>query len=537
MTGMKLLLVDDEKYVIESIKKNIHWENTRISDIYTAFSMKQAQEIIAVSDIDIIISDIVMPGATGFDFVEWIREQKIEVQVIFLTSYAEFDYARRAIQLKSVEYLLKPINFAQLEDAVKKAENVALQEKKRKTLEIENSKWEKNRLILQQDIWKNLLNKNLPERKFFETAHRRGLCYNTGQLFRIMCFYTEEKEIENKKWDLVTLEFVIQNVLSEFYEGTHISVDTLFYENEKRYWTVILTREEGYGIEEPEEKLIVKDFIRWINCHIYSRLWCGIGIWEKIPMLDQQYEKIQKMREGSLSVWNDVLYLSQFHINQTVYENTELEVWKVLLAQENGDDLIRQIREHMEKEQQTWMITRDFLRSLRTELMQMVYAWLAEKGIKAYALFADPECEQMTQDAVNGEKQMVVYSENLIRKAIGYKQYINKTDSVANQICTYIDAHYQEEIHRDELAELVYLNTDYMSRIFKKEKGISISSYILQKRVEEAKKLLVQSNLPINTVSLYIGYSNFSYFTKMFKENTGYTPLEYRRQAKKGEER
>lgn len=73
-----------------------------------------------------------------------------------------------------------------------------------------------------------------------------------------------------------------------------------------------------------------------------------------------------------------------------------------------------------------------------------------------------------------------------------------------------------------------------MSRIFKKEKGISISTYILKKRVDEAKKLLVQSNLPINTVSLYVGYSNFSYFTKMFKENTGYTPLEYRRKVKKG---
>lgn len=107
--------------------------------------------------------------------------------------------------------------------------------------------------------------------------------------------------------------------------------------------------------------------------------------------------------------------------------------------------------------------------------------------------------------------------------------YINKSDSVTSQVCAYIDAHYREEIHREELGELVFLNTDYLSRIFRKEKGISISNYIIQKRVEEAKKLLTQSTLPINTVSLYVGYSNFSYFTKMFKDNTGYAPLEYRR--------
>ena len=121
---MKLLLVDDERYVIESIKKNICWERTGITEIYTAFTMKQAQEIITAVKMDIIISDIVMPAATGFDLVQWVREQNFRIQVIFLTSYAEFDYARRAIQLESVEYLLKPIDFEKLEEALKKADDI-----------------------------------------------------------------------------------------------------------------------------------------------------------------------------------------------------------------------------------------------------------------------------------------------------------------------------------------------------------------------------------------------------------------------------
>lgn len=54
----------------------------------------------------------------------------------------------------------------------------------------------------------------------------------------------------------------------------------------------------------------------------------------------------------------------------------------------------------------------------------------------------------------------------------------------------------------------------------------------MQKRVEEAKNMLTRSSLPINTVSIYVGYSNFSYFTKMFRENTGFSPLEYRRKFK-----
>lgn len=88
---MKLLLVDDEEYVIESIKRNLDLTETGVSEVYTAFSVQQAKNIMGMVDIDIVISDIVMPGGTGFDFVEWVRKEELKVQVIFLTSYAEFD--------------------------------------------------------------------------------------------------------------------------------------------------------------------------------------------------------------------------------------------------------------------------------------------------------------------------------------------------------------------------------------------------------------------------------------------------------------
>ena len=91
---MKLLLVDDEEYVIESIKRNLDLTETGVSEVCTAFSVQQAKNIMEMVDIDIVISDIVMPGGTGFDFVEWVRKEELKVQVIFLTSYAEFDYAR-----------------------------------------------------------------------------------------------------------------------------------------------------------------------------------------------------------------------------------------------------------------------------------------------------------------------------------------------------------------------------------------------------------------------------------------------------------
>ena len=470
---MKLLLVDDEEYVIESIKRNLDLTETGVSEVYTAFSVQQAKNIMGMVDIDIVISDIVMPGGTGFDFVEWVRKEELKVQVIFLTSYAEFDYARRAIQLNSVDYLLKPIDFEKLKAAVQRAAESVAKEKKIQDLRQESIKWNQNRKILQQDIWKN--------------------------------------------------------VLSELYEETDIAVDTVFYQEPGIYWIVTQSREKAFPQDGGRDCEILQQFVAWMNEKIYPELWCGAGQWESVLGMQKQSRNLQKMREGSLSVRNEVLFLNEFQAPQTSYENKELDVWKALLSEEKPEELLERLQKYLDRTEREGMITRELLVALRTDLTQVVYAWLSEREIKAYALFADADMENLHRNSLYGREEMMEYAGVLVRKAVQYRQYINKSDSVTSQVCAYIDAHYREEIHREELGELVFLNTDYLSRIFKKEKGISISNYIIQKRVEEAKKLLTQSTLPINTVSLYVGYSNFSYFTKMFKDNTGYAPLEYRR--------
>lgn len=526
---MKLLLVDDEEYVIESIKRNLKLEDTDVTEVYTAFSVKQAKNIMEMLEIDIVISDIVMPGGTGFDFVEWVRTQELEVQVIFLTSYAEFDYARRAIQLKSVDYLLKPIDFEKLKESVVRASESVSKEKKMQDLRKASIRWSQNQKILQQDIWKTVLKSEFSEEKFCETAMQRQLPYESGHYFRLICLAPETKSRKCEVWDSVTMEFVIENVLSELYEETDIAVDTVFYQESGAYWVVTGSREKEYPQDVEQDKKILNHFMRWMNEKIYPKLWCGVGAWEPVLKIQKQSCMIQNMRDSSLCAWNEVLFLSEFQMPKTVYENQELNVWKVLLSEEKGEEILKKLQKYLDRTEQEGMITRNFLSSLRTDLTQMVYAWLAEREIKAHALFSATEMEKRYRDALSSQDEMMEYAKLLVQKAIQYKQYINKSDSVTSQVCAYIDAHYSEEIHREELGELVFLNTDYLSRIFKKEKGISISNYIIQKRVEEAKKLLTQSMLPINTVSLYVGYSNFSYFTKMFKENTGYAPLEYRR--------
>lgn len=399
---MKLLLVDDERYVIESIKKNICWERTGITEIYTAFTMKQAQEIITAVKMDIIISDIVMPAATGFDLVQWVREQNFRIQVIFLTSYAEFDYARRAIQLESVEYLLKPIDFEKLEEALKKAEQAVLQEKHIEKLTEASEQWEKDRTILQKDIWRNLLSGNMTQNQFCESAKRMDL-YQDGLIyFKLICFYMDHKAEETQKWEPSTIEFVMQNVLTELFNSFYARVDTIFCENECRYWVVLSTDKMPEEGEKIREKDLLNHFVQWITDHVHSYFWCGAGNWSGFSEVTAQADDLQKMRESSLSVWNEVIYLYEFQPSGTVYKNPELDTWKTLLAGEEVEAVIASIRSYLETVRKNEMITRQFLLSLRTDVTQMVYVWLSEMGIYANALFSDKESENYMLGAVNG---------------------------------------------------------------------------------------------------------------------------------------
>ena len=107
-------------------------------------------------------------------------------------------------------------------------------------------------------------------------------------------------------------------------------------------------------------------------------------------------------------------------------------------------------------------------------------------------------------------------------------------DKVVNQVKRYILEHIQETIYISDIANMVYLNEQYLMRIFKKETGVSILEHITEERIRLAQELLSSTDFAVKQVADLVGYGNYSYFTKIFKRNVGMTPLAYR-QAARGE--
>lgn len=117
---MNYLIVDDEVVSVNGIRKGVHWEEVDCENVYTAISAAEAREILTKKEIDILLCDVDMPNEDGISLVSWIRETSKPCECIFLSCHDEFQYVKRALQLSSVDYVLKPIPYDELELILKK---------------------------------------------------------------------------------------------------------------------------------------------------------------------------------------------------------------------------------------------------------------------------------------------------------------------------------------------------------------------------------------------------------------------------------
>ena len=102
-----------------------------------------------------------------------------------------------------------------------------------------------------------------------------------------------------------------------------------------------------------------------------------------------------------------------------------------------------------------------------------------------------------------------------------------------HDIVTYINEHYMQDLSLDKLSVRFFLSREHISRRFKQEKGMTLSNYVAQLRIDHAKRCLYETDEKIYSIALALGYQDENYFSKLFKKNVGMTPVEYRNEEKK----
>ena len=124
---MKILLLDDSVSTTALLKKSIDWDSLNIDTVFTADNATSAEELLSHESVDIIICDIEMPGMNGLDFMRKQRSLGNHAICLFLTAYAEFEYAKQALEVNGTEYILKPFDLTDLTEKIRAATKSAEQ--------------------------------------------------------------------------------------------------------------------------------------------------------------------------------------------------------------------------------------------------------------------------------------------------------------------------------------------------------------------------------------------------------------------------
>lgn len=124
-----------------------------------------------------------------------------------------------------------------------------------------------------------------------------------------------------------------------------------------------------------------------------------------------------------------------------------------------------------------------------------------------------------------------------IKNCLKKKKKEDREEKIGNQnldcVFAYIEAHYKEAISLKVLADIAHFSPTYLSRMFHQETGGTLCSYINKKRIENAKRLLLQTEQSIQEIAIDCGFINISHFNRVFKNLVGKSPMEYKKGSEK----
>lgn len=117
---MKVLMVDDEKHILEYLKHLLNWQHYGVTQLVAVNSSSEAAKLLNMERFDVLITDIRMPGISGLDLLRQIKESKLSTKTIILSGYSDFKYAQEAIRLGVDDYVVKPVDGSEMSKAFMK---------------------------------------------------------------------------------------------------------------------------------------------------------------------------------------------------------------------------------------------------------------------------------------------------------------------------------------------------------------------------------------------------------------------------------
>lgn len=527
-TMYHMLVIDDEPLILESLCQMILKKRKNQFYLFKATNAKEALEILKVRHVDIMMTDICMPGMDGIQLRDIVREYWPDCQTIFLTGQAEFAFAKEAVTSGTISYILKTEGdeailgaidsaFGRLEKMyAEKAEMLKLHRELRESIPVLKKECLKS--IFYAERWN--------QESIAEISDKIKVVSPEFCLDRPFVIVMADLEKESG----VMEQEAIRMLLEENIPGNVQKISAFLEKNvlgmllQRGDLNLALVRE----FMDISMNLCEKANYKKPDIYIYGEpvtIECAAEAYYFL-----NYKRIEMGCEEGIS-----LCLPERNEKKTEIEEAVLQ--KILDREQIDDCLI-----HLEKEKYYELLESAFAKGERNgSLCQAgVYMEASAALIKAVFLYLPQgqSCldERKLQKLENYQyhrdfREALKFVEEISESYFNEREQLRMTfrDSLVQKVNHYIEENLSRDVSLVSIGDAMGLSPAYVSKLYRENAGISLNKYIVGRRISYAKTLLADETIRMQTIADMTGLRSASYFTHYFKRYTGYTPQAFRK--------
>lgn len=522
----RVLLVDDEEDIREGISRKMDWLGLGFSLVGEAANGQDALELAESLRPDVILTDIKMPFMDGLELCRILTDRLPAARFVVFSGFDAFEYAKQAIQMNVVEYILKPINADELSAVLRRLKDQLDRERaERRNVELLRSRYMENLPILRELFYANLLDGRIEPGTERERAARLDIDLQ-GEEWAVGLAYIGS----DRRDALSTLS--VQKLLEE-----SLTADRCKLSLYNDWVAVIVSLTESFTIY---------DLIRVLDrvCTLaasYLSLTLTVGVGAPCKELSGMARSAAEARTAleyrSMVGRGQVIYIGDLEPDggqvltfEEADERTLTAAVRLGSEQEVRDAaaaLAGKIREANPSAGQYNL----FLMELVTHLMKMT----RRSGVGVEEVFGTGFSLPIQDSALPSLEELEDWcAERYLRLRTLIRR--RQTDSAGQTVEAakeYIRQHYAEsDLSVEKLCAYLHLSSTYFSTLFKRETGTSFTAYVTTVRMEAAAEAIRGTEEKTYLIAQRCGYEDPNYFSYVFKRHFGVTPTKYRSEGK-----
>ncbi|MEF2964779.1 response regulator [Paenibacillus sp. M1] len=530
---MRALIVDDEPMQIQGLVRHIGWEALGYEQPLTAESGEEALALLTAAPVDVLITDVSMPGMTGIELLARCKADYPELQhlqTVIISGYDEFEFVQEAINLGAKAYVLKPVKTGELEEKLASFRTAAEKKKEieRETVKLKERVTE-SREVLQERFVKDLLEGWVHSEELLE-SWRRLLELPPEEWRATLFLFGYDHLILHSPHDAKERIMLSEGLMNCVKLGLSGFSGTYIGKTGADEAAVILLNAAPLCRAKLEKQLaLIRDVLQeQYNASVTVGISRECRSWSEIPLL---YKEVRHMMANArLDGYGQILYFDR-HLMQ--------EYNDFRLREEYIPEIVK-LLDGEESDKAAAYFDHAFELMLAEECVSFSYVQAFGMGLISELARrlkrpadTDPETNirmwQRLIDCKNAEEVKKVVQEYLSEYAnMKQKEQTVQRHNLIRRVARHLEEHLRENLTVKQLAEQFHLNPSYLSVLFKKEMGRTISDFVQEARMNKAKELLRDPNVKVYEVAEQVGFQTAAYFTFLFKKLTGLTPQDFR---------